>query len=319
MKFRTEIKLKPEENRIDHNSTVVLIGSCFSEHMEEKLEHYKFDQFTNPFGIVFHPGAIEKSICSCVDQKAYHRKDLMQNGALWLSLDHHSRFSGTDPELVLQKINKSIAQGHLALKKASHLIITLGTSWAYRWADTGALVANCHKIPQKKFKKVLLSREETVLSLKNTVSKVREINPEIQFIFTLSPVRHLKDGFVQNNHSKALLHAAIQQMSHEEKIHYFPAYEIMMDDLRDYRFYKSDMIHPSDEAVTYIWELFAKSWISDEARQLMAEIEDIQRALRHKPFDPGSKAHQVFLEQLDQKIEQLRLRHPQIVFNKKRK
>jgi hypothetical protein len=319
MKFRTEIKLKPEKNRIDHNSSVVLIGSCFSEHMEQKLDHYKFEQFTNPSGIVFHPRAIEKSIGSCVDQKEYCQKDLIQKGELWLSLDHHSRFSGTDPELVLENINQSIAKGYLALKNASHLIITLGTSWAYRWTGTGAFVANCHKIPQSNFEKVLLSGEETVLSLKNTVNKVREINPELEVIFTLSPVRHLKDGFVQNNHSKALLHAAIQKMSQEEKIHYFPAYEIMMDDLRDYRFYKSDMIHPSDEAVAYIWEQFANAWISDESRQLMTEIEDIQRALQHKPFDPGSKAHQVFLEQVDQKVQKLRLRHPQIKFNKKRK
>lgn len=319
MKFRTEIKVKPEQNRIDHNSPVVLIGSCFTEHMEQKLDHYKFDHFTNPFGIVFHPKAIEKSIGNCVDLKEYHLKDLIQKGELWLSLDHHSRFSGTDPEIVLHGINQKIAQGHSVLKKASHLIITLGTSWAYRWANTGAFVANCHKIPQSNFEKVLLSSEEIVLSLKNTVNKIREINQEIEFIFTLSPVRHLKDGFVQNNHSKALLHAAIQKMSQEEKIHYFPAYEIMMDDLRDYRFYKSDMIHPSDEAIAYIWEKFADSWISDESRQLMTEIEEIQRALQHKPFEPGSEAHQAFKEKLDKKIQILRLRHPQIMFNKKRK
>lgn len=319
MKFRTEIKLEPQKNRIDHSSSVVLIGSCFSEHMEQKLDHYKFDQFTNPFGIVFHPRAIEKSIANCVDQIEYHRKDLIQKGELWLSLDHHSRFSGTDPEVVLQNINQKIARGHLALKKASHLIITLGTSWAYRWSNTGAFVANCHKIPQSNFEKVLLSCEETVLSLNNTVNKVKEINPEIQFIFTLSPVRHLRDGFVQNNHSKALLHAAIQKIINREKRHYFPAYEIMMDDLRDYRFYKSDMIHPSDEAVAYIWEQFKNSWISDQARQLMTEIEDIQRALQHRPFDPESEAHQVFLKQLDKKIKQLKIRHPEIEFNKKRK
>jgi lysophospholipase L1-like esterase len=319
MIFRTEIKLQPNKNTIDHKSHLVLLGSCFSENMEHKFDYFKFDQFTNPFGILFQPKAIEKALVDCVDQKKYGQKDLMQHENIWLSLHHHSKFNQRDAKIVLREINKNIDIGHKALKKATHIIITLGTSWAYRWNKDGSFVANCHKIPQASFSKELLSSEQIEKSLQHMISKVQEINKEVQFIFTVSPVRHLKDGFEENNLSKALLLAAIHKVKNNEQVHYFPSYEIMMDDLRDYRFYNSDLVHPSQEAVDYIWELFKNSWISEQAREIMIEIEEIQRSLLHRAFDPESEAHQKFLVQLKNKMEKLSLIHPEIKFHKKRK
>jgi hypothetical protein len=319
MIFRTEIKLQPKKYTIDHGSHLVLLGSCFSENMEQKFDYFKFDQFTNPFGILFQPKAIEKALEDCVDQKKYDQNDLIQHGNIWLSLNHHSNFNQRDAKIVLQHINTNIDKGHKALKKATHILITLGTSWVYRWNKDGSFVANCHKIPQASFSKELLSSEQIDMSLQNMISKVREINKEVQFIFTVSPVRHLKDGFEENNLSKSLLIAAIHKIKNNERVHYFPSYEIMMDDLRDYRFYKRDMVHPSDEAVDYIWEFFKNSWISQQAREIMIEIEEIQRSLLHRAFDPESEAHQEFLLRLKDKMQKLSLKYPKIKFNKKRK
>ena len=319
MKFRTKIKATPAVNQIDYDSNVVLLGSCFSEHMEEKFDYFKFEPYSNPYGILFHPKAIEKSVIDCLAQKQYGIEDLYQYNGTWLSLDHHSSFDQRNPDEVLSGINKNLLDGYNALKMASHVIITLGTSWVYKWKDDNSIVGNCHKIPQKKFDKILLSSEQILGSLKNIVAQIQSVNQQASFIFTVSPVRHLKDGFIENTLSKALLHKAIHTLMKELPLSYFPAYEIMMDDLRDYRFYKSDLIHPNEMAVDYIWEIFKENWMSEATIELMAEVEEIQRSLSHRPFDPDSDMHQKFLNKLEQKISSLKSRHPQIKFHKKRK
>ena len=319
MRFRTEIQCNPSSKQIDHQSKIVLLGSCFSEHMEGKFDHFKFDILSNPFGILFHPLAIEKAVQDCIAENYYSQTSLLKHNDSWLSLNHHSRFDNSDPEKALADINENIAQGHSALKNASHVIITLGTSWVYKWNQNGQIVGNCHKIPQKKFTKSLLSSEEILSSLKRIVKQIRSVNQEAHFIFTVSPVRHLKDGFIENSLSKALLLSAIHEIAKDAGIFYFPAYEIMLDDLRDYRFYKRDMIHPNEMAVDYIWDLFSNSWISQISRELMTEIDDIQRSLAHRPFDSNSEGHKKFLAVLEEKIEALQLRHPHIRFHKKRK
>jgi len=319
MKFRTKIKATPAVNQIDYDSNVVLLGSCFSEHMEEKFDYFKFEPYSNPYGILFHPKAIEKSVIDCLTQKQYGIEDLYQYNDTWLSLDHHSSFDQRNPDEVLSGINKNLLDGYNALKMASHVIITLGTSWVYKWKDDNSIVGNCYKIPQKKFDKILLSSEQILGSLKNIVAQIQSVNQQASFIFTVSPVRHLKDGFIENTLSKALLHKAIHTLMKELPLSYFPAYEIMMDDLRDYRFYKSDLIHPNEMAVDYIWEIFKENWMSEATIELMAEVEEIQRSLSHRPFDPDSDMHQKFLNKLEQKVSSLKSRHPQIKFHKKRK
>lgn len=317
MKFRTDIKCLPGSVKIDHQSNVVLLGSCFSEHMEEKFNYFKFSTFANPFGILFHPKAIENAVQHCINQTLYQHTDLIEYKEIWLSLEHHSRFDQRDQQQVLKSINKKIEIGYQALQKASHVIITLGTSWVYKWKNDKRIVGNCHKIPQKYFSKELLSSQEILISLRQIMAHIRSINKNVSFIFTVSPVRHLKDGFTENTLSKALLHKALHELLDDESVHYFPAYEIMMDDLRDYRFYKNDLVHPNEMAVDYIWELFKKSWISEISIETMIKIEDIQKSLSHRAFDPESEAHKKFLRNLELKIEHLQTSYPQIKFKKK--
>jgi hypothetical protein len=319
MKFRTEINCPAVSNQLDHHSSLVLLGSCFSEHMEGKFQYFKFDTFANPFGILFNPKAIETAVRSCVENGCYSKENLLKHGELWLSLNHHSKFDNRDPKQVLDNINKNIAVGHRALREATHVIITLGTSWVYKWKENNSIVGNCHKIPQKSFNKELLSSEEIVGSLRQIAHLIRSINKNASFIFTVSPVRHLKDGFIENTLSKSLLHKAIHEVKKEIDADYFPAYEIMMDDLRDYRFYKKDLVHPNEMAIDYIWELFKESWISESSRQIMIEIDDIQKSLAHRAFDASSEAHIKFLKKTEQKIELLKKKLPEIEFNKKRK
>ena len=319
MKFRTEIKIGPASQQIDHNSKVVLLGSCFSEHMEAKFDHFKFDNLSNPFGILFNPLAIEKAVQECIDEDYYTQDSLLKHKGSWLSLNHHSKFDHSDPDKTLSIINQNIENGHRALKNASHVIITLGTSWVYKWNENGQSVGNCHKISQKKFTKSLLTSDEILDSLKGIIKQVREVNKEANFIFTVSPLRHLKDGFIENSLSKALLLAAIHTLQKDSGVYYFPAYEIMIDDLRDYRFYTSDMIHPNETAVDYIWNLFGNSWIDQPSREIMIEIDEIQKSLAHRPFNAASIGHKKFLLALEDKIDKLQSRYPQIIFHKKRK
>lgn len=319
MKFRTEIKCPIATKQIDHDSSLVLLGSCFSEHMEDKFQYFKFDTFANPFGILFNPIAIETAVQCCVEKSHYSKEDLLKQREVWLSLNHHSQFDHRDQLEALNNINKQIDLGHKALKNASHVIITLGTSWVYRWKENNLVVGNCHKIPQKYFSKELLSLEEIVNSLKHIVSLIKGINNKASFTFTVSPVRHLKDGFTENTVSKSILHQAIHEVKKETEFNYFPAYEIMMDDLRDYRFYKNDLVHPNDMAIDYIWKIFKESWISESSQETMKDIEDIQKSLAHRAFDASSDAHKKFLKKIDEKVKRLEQKFPEIEFHKKRK
>jgi hypothetical protein len=287
--------------------------------MEDKFQYFKFGTFANPFGILYNPIAIETAIRSCVQNVCYSKENLLEHQEMWLSLNHHSKFDNRDPKQVLDNINKHIELGHRALREASHVIITLGTSWVYKWNENNLIVGNCHKIPQKYFSKELLSSEEIVDSLRQIAHLIRSINKNASFIFTVSPVRHLKDGFIENTLSKSLLHKAIHEVKKEIDADYFPAYEIIMDDLRDYRFYKKDLVHPNEMAIDYIWELFKESWISESSREIMIEIDDIQKSLAHRAFDPSSEAHIKFLKKTDQKIELLKKKLPELEFHKKRK
>ena len=233
MKFRTIInqnEIQKPKYSIKYQDKVLLVGSCFVENIGEKLSYYKFDNFVNPYGILFNPKAIEKALKDVIHQKKYTKADLVFENDSWHSLHHHSDFSNTDKSIVLNKINQTILETKDFLKNTSHLIITLGTAWVYHHIDTDQLVANCHKIPQKNFIKRLLSVSEITDSLNNSIKLAKEINPSIQIVFTLSPVRHLKDGMIANNQSKAHLLTAIHNVTNNSDAYYFPSYEIVMDD-----------------------------------------------------------------------------------------
>lgn len=316
MNLQTQIPLtKQKHNQINYQSKLLLLGSCFSENIGNKLNYYKFQSKQNPFGILFHPKAIENLITKALNKEEYTDRDVFFHNERWHSFEAHSSLSTIDKDELLNNLNLFLQQTFEQLQNTTHLIITLGTAWVYREITSDTLVANCHKVPQKKFLKELLSVDEISESLEAINSLVKLVNKNISVIYTLSPVRHLKDGFTENQRSKAHLLSAIHQVVEPRNaIYYFPSYEIVMDELRDYRFYNEDMIHPNKTAVNYIWEKFKQVWITEDSYQTMQQVETIQRGLNHKPFNPESEAHQLFLKKLQQKKETLLQAFPFMYF-----
>jgi lysophospholipase L1-like esterase len=307
MKLQTEIPLYPQQHdQIDYNSKILLLGSCFVENIGEKLDYFKFQNWLNPFGIVFHPAAIENLITNAINEKKYSEKDIFFHNEQWHCFEAHSKLSHSSKSDVLKTLNEQVKLTFQQIQESSHIIITLGTAWVYRYIESDEIVANCHKVQQKKFLKELLSVDEVSESVQSIVALIKSVNPSASIIFTVSPVRHLKDGFIENSQSKAHLITAVHQLVDPQyKVHYFPSYEIMMDELRDYRFYSEDMLHPNKTAIQYIWEKFQQSWIIHNSQNIMTEVDIIQKGLRHKPFNQNSKSHQKFLENLNVKIKHI--------------
>lgn len=316
MQFTTPIPISKYLNAIDYSSKLFCIGSCFAENMAEKFDYFKFQNTVNPFGIIFNPVSLEKIISRCVTKNYFTEKDIFYHNDLWHCYEIHSELSNPDKNELLTQLNNLVDFTNNQITKSTHLLITLGTSWVYKLKSTNEIVANCHKVPQKEFEKVLLSVEQIEQSLQNIISLVLQINPNCKFIFTISPVRHIKDGFVENNVSKAHLISAVYKTvnSQQSTINYFPSYEIMMDELRDYRFYAEDMIHPSQQAIDFIWIKFFENYIDEKEFALMNQVCEIQRALKHRPFNPESANHQKFLENLNSKIEALKKSLPNAAF-----
>lgn len=315
MKFRTEIPVTNAHHSIDYDDNIILIGSCFTENIGDKLNYLKFNTMINPYGILFNPVALEKSLTEAINLKKYTKEDLYFFDDYWLSLNHHTRFSSENTEEVLSNINTNVEKFHEFLKTATHIIITLGTAWVYRFLDQDKIVANCHKIPQKKFTKELLTVEEVEESLQGIIALLKNYNKDITIIFTISPVRHLKDGFVENQRSKSHLISAVHRVVDPRKnLYYFPSYEIMMDDLRDYRFYDQDMVHPNSIAIEYIWEKFVATWLTENTQSIMKEVESILRDLHHKAFKASSDKHKKFLKNLQEKIAIFKEKYPKISF-----
>lgn len=312
MQFTTPIPIQKSIHQIDYNSKIVSLGSCFAVNIGEKFEHFKFQNTINPFGILFHPLALEKIISKAISKEKFTEENIFFHNERWHSFDVHSDLSTSNKEDFWETLNANLEQLHNSLSNCSHVIITLGTSWIYRKIETDKIVANCHKVPQKEFKKELLSAEQTKKSLEGIVNSISKLNPEAKIVFTISPVRHIKDGFVENQWSKANLITAVHESIHSKLsiASYFPSYEIMMDELRDYRFYAEDMIHPSQTAIDYIWKRFSEAWISEEALITLQEIENIQKGLNHRPFNGESEQHQKFSGNLQQRIEMLKSRFP---------
>ncbi|WP_179020559.1 GSCFA domain-containing protein [Winogradskyella forsetii] len=321
MKLITEITLKKQpHNQIDYSSKVLLIGSCFSENIGSKFEHHKFQTKLNPFGILFHPLAIENLITRSINKDYCSEGDLHFHNEQWSCLDAHSKLNNASKDDLLETLNAQIDATYNQLISASHVIITLGTSWVYRYIASDKIVANCHKLPQKQFLKELLSVEEIAESLEAIITLVGDINPNVNFIFTVSPVRHIKDGYVENTLSKSHLIGAVHELLNQKssivnrQSYYFPSFEIMMDELRDYRFYNADMLHPNQVAIDYIWEKFKTVWLTDDALKTSEMVTSIQAKKAHRPFNPTSQAHQDFLIKLQSEIDDLHKKHPHISF-----
>ena len=324
MQFTTKIPIQKSNFPIDYDSKIMLLGSCFAENMGEKFEYFKFQTIVNPFGIIFNPVSLEKLIRRSIEKRKFTENDIFFHNDLWHCFEVHSELSNSDKDAFLESLNDLISSTNKQLNDSTHIIITLGTSWVYQNIASNEIVANCHKVLQKQFTKELLSILQIEESLESIISLVHSVNPNCKFIFTVSPVRHIKDGFVENTLSKAHLIAAIHsvlnrkfstslELTTQNNI-YFPAYEIMMDELRDYRFYAEDMLHPSQTAIDYIWIQFFENYISESQFGLMNDICSIQKGLKHRPFNPNTESHQKFLHQLELKIKTIQNQHPFIKF-----
>lgn len=312
--FRTEFQAEKAAISIIHKDIVMLMGSCFAENIGEKLSAYKFNTLVNPFGILFNPASIAQSLDILSDNSfVFRENDLHYYNEEWFSFFHHGKFSHADLSQCLKIINNTLKFNRLYFQKTNYLILTLGSSIVYRYK--GNVVANCHKLPQKEFEKTMLSIDETVSALSKSILKIREFNPNIKIIFTISPVRYIKDDMVENSLSKANLVAAVHQLVQQiNDSYYFPAYEIMMDDLRDYRFYKEDMIHPSEVSIDYIWELFSKTFFDKQTENVNEMIHEIRLAKNHRLKNPFSEESKKFKTKQIEKIHQIKELYPYISF-----
>lgn len=303
MNFTTKIPIAKSDSPINYDSNIVSLGSCFAENMGEKFSYFKFQNVVNPFGIIFNPVSIENLVSRVVNNQKFTEEDIFFHNHLWHCFEVHSELSTPDKEIFLQNLNKILEQKNNQLTKSTHIIITYGTSWVYRSKSSQKIVANCHKVSQSQFDKEILPIETIEKSIQNTIDLIRKVKPNCHFIFTVSPVRHIKDGFVENQRSKAHLitamHSSISNLSSSS---YFPSYEIIMDELRDYRFYAEDMLHPSQTAIDYIWVRFFENFISEENHSTMEEVCSIQKGLAHRSFNPNTAGHQKFLNTLNDKI-----------------
>jgi len=316
MEFRTIIPLsKQNHDQIDYHSKLVLLGSCFAESIGSKLDYFKFQSVVNPFGILFHPWAIENFIENVINRRHFDENDIFNFNGIWKSFDAHSILNQTTKEELLEVMNAQIELSYSNFQKATHIIITYGTSWVYRFIENDKVVSNCHKIPQKKFLKELMSPTEITQSVEAVTELIKLINPEVSVIFTVSPVRHIKDGFVENNRSKAHLTAGLHKaVEPRKKRYYFPSYELMIDDLRDYRFYSEDMVHPNPIAIDYIWKSFTEVWHSESTHPIMKEVSAVQKGLSHSPFFPESAEHLEFIAEIDKKKSKLQQQFSHISF-----
>ena len=311
MKLQTQIPLTPQENQIDYDSKVVLMGSCFSENMGNKLSYYKFRILQNPFGIIFNPVSIEQLVKRALEDRLFTADDVFEQEGMFHCFEVHSLVSNSQLEAYLELLNRNLTDLKEYLTNASHIIFTFGTAWVYKLIATDSIVANCHKIPQDKFSKELLTSAHISATIKNIEKYIAMVNPEATIVFTVSPVRHIKDGMVENSVSKGrLLSAVYENVQTTSHLYYFPSYEIVMDELRDYRFYTSDMLHPSETAIQIIWEKFKTVWVSPRTKEIQKEIDSIQKGLAHRPFYPDGEKHRAFVKQLRQRIEKVKSNFP---------
>ncbi|WP_353084398.1 GSCFA domain-containing protein [Flavobacterium sp.] len=315
MNFTTKVPIAKSNSPIDYSSQIVAMGSCFAENMGEKFDFYKFQNTTNPFGIIFNPVSIEKILERAIHLNYFTETDLFFYNELWHCYEVHSDLSQPNKEAMLSNLNRLLTEMNSKLAAATHLFITYGTSWVYQLKSTGVVVANCHKVAQDQFEKVILSVTEIENAIQNSIDLIQKINPKCQLVFTVSPVRHIKDGFVENQRSKANLISALHtSISQQPTSSYFPSYEIVMDELRDYRFYAQDLLHPNAVAIDYIWECFCETNITEAAQKVMQEVESIQKGMAHRPFHPDLKSHSKFLQKLKEKSAHLEAQFPFMKF-----
>lgn len=318
LKFQTEVQIPEFAWQTGYQKRNLFMGSCFTENIGQKMEILKYPVDINPFGILYNPVSVANGLRFLLQNKKFTEQDLVHFNGLWHSFFHHSRFSSTGVNETLTNINNRIERSAEFLKNADFLFITFGTAWVYEYKQTSQTVSNCHKIPEKEFRRFRLTPGEIVEEFRQLLSELWKFNPELKVVFTVSPIRHWKDGAIENQRSKATLLLAIDQLIRgfgEENCNYFPAYEIVMDELRDYRFYEEDMIHLSTSAINHIWEKFQLALIDAKSREISEKVKNIISAVNHRPFKKFTKEHLHFLKQSLDKAQKLEEKFPYLNLN----
>jgi hypothetical protein len=291
-----EIEAQPSKFRLSHPDKIMMMGSCFVENISPKMIYSGFQVDVNPFGIAYNPISVADGLYDLINNKIYTGNILFNSQGVYHSLHHHSRFSGIDKDVVLEQINFRIKQSSLFLKKADTLIVSFGTARIYRLITSGEVVSNCHKLPVNRFREERLTVEQIVRYWNELIQCLRTFNPDLKLLFVVSPIRHWKNGAHENQLSKATLLLSVDELiATNDRCYYFPSYEIMMDDLRDYRFYSVDMIHPSQQAIDYIWEKFSKIYFDAKTLSIIQEWDSIQKALNHRALHPDSEEYKSFM------------------------
>jgi hypothetical protein len=312
-KFQTEVDIPEFPWETGYQKSNIFLGSCFTENVGKRMTELKYAVDVNPFGILYNPVSVAHALEFLLQKKKFSKKDLIQHDGLWHSFFHHGRFSSANIEQALKNINDRIETSSRNLKEADFLFITFGTAWVYEYLATQQTVSNCHKIPAKKFRRFRLTVDEISEKYQEIIQKIRQVNPENKIIFTVSPIRHWKDGAVENQRSKATLLLAIDHIlksQNNENCGYFPAYEIVMDELRDYRFYAEDMIHLTDVAVKHIWDKFQTTLIDKNSLKTSGKVQKIANAVNHKPFNKFTKENLGFLKQSLTKVQIMQKEKP---------
>jgi len=311
--FRTVIQIPATPDKISYNSSLLFFGSCFSENIGERFVERRFNASVNPFGILYNPASVKQGLDILIDKKLFNETMLFEHRGLWHSFYHHSRFSSVNRQEVLYNINEQIIEGYDKLANADYIFITFGTSWVYEHKEEKRVVANCHKLPSATFNRYRLTVEDIVSNYEELIKRLREFNSTLKIIFTVSPVRHWKDGAHGNQLSKSVLLLAIDSLvSRFDNVSYFPAYELIVDDLRDYRFYGEDMLHPNRQAVDYIWDKLKQSCFDRSADDFVKSVEKVMSAKNHKPFNPDTKEYKEFVRAELVKLKAVMDRFPDV-------
>ena len=309
--FRTSIDIKPYSFRLDYQSNILTLGSCFSENMGLKMKNVFFKTEINPFGVLYNPISILNSMQLLLQNKKFTASDIFEYKSLWHSFAHSSSFSDVSSELCLSKMNERISFASEFIKSTDVLLITFGTAWVFTDKESGRVVSNCHKLPAAKFNRRRLTVDEITEAYSDLLTKLKALYPNLNVVFSVSPIRHWKDGAHENTISKSTLLLAVDALQNQfGNVHYFPAYELLIDELRDYRFYASDMLHPSDVAVEYIWSKFSESVFSEETLQLMKKLEQLAADRAHRPLHPLSPEYALFKENTGKRKNEIIQKYP---------
>lgn len=311
--FRTEIQVEEAKQKIHYHSRLLFMGSCFASNIGSFFSEHSLNCMVNPFGVLYNPFSIANSLDRIIEQMPFSDDDVLCSNNLYHTFYHHSQFNGLDKDEFLEQINSSLKKCTDFLKKTDVMIITFGTAWVYQHNERGIIVSNCHKYPSKDFARYRLNIDEIVERYHVLLHNIATINPNIRFIFTVSPVRHWKDGAHGNQLSKSTLLLAVNQLiKNNDRCHYFPAYELLLDDLRDYRFFSDDMLHPSDKAIEYIRQKFISSQFDTEAKNVIEQLIKLRRASLHRPFNPETEAHQSFIQKHINKVDNFQKQFPKL-------